>query len=162
MQNNRVAMALVILVCLSLGVGAWCTVLDGCLAILSNMLQWIRPLRWRGTVSACLLDSCKLEGAAVVEDAGQEVAATACLLSKKPPDPWAATCEAEARQVSGPMAGAYQAFCAAARRDGHTFSEAAQLWRRSTIRRVIIENMSESERKRRKYTLDEDDEGCEG
>ena len=65
--------------------------------------------------------------------------------------------EAAARGRDGPMKGAYQAFCAAARRDGHSFAEAAVLWKRSAIRRAIIEDMSVAERRKRKFTLDDED-----
>ena len=48
----------------------------------------------------------------------------------------------------------YRAFVSASLRQGWTMQAAGQLWKRSSICRCMVENMPESERKRRKFELD--------
>ena len=61
---------------------------------------------------------------------------------------------APARKSGGPMMDVYRAFVSASLRQGWTMQAAGQLWKRSSIRRCMVENMPESERKRRKFELD--------
>ena len=53
--------------------------------------------------------------------------------------------------ASTTMVQAYRLFIGAACRDGFTFKQASQLWKQSTIRQTLVEEVSEAERKKRKY-----------
>ena len=44
------------------------------------------------------------------------------------------------------MLAAYRTFCGAARRDGHSFSDAARLWKHSSIRKALVEQLTEAMR----------------
>ena len=53
----------------------------------------------------------------------------------------------------GPMLDAYRAFCAQGRLDGYTFGQMAAAWKQSAVRRALIENMTEAQRKKGKFEL---------
>ena len=57
------------------------------------------------------------------------------------------------KKPSGAMLEAYRAFCAAGRMEGYTFAQTAAAWKLSAVRRVLIEGMTEAQRKKGKFEL---------
>ena len=64
-------------------------------------------------------------------------------------------------QPSGPrtkkqkidVMGPYRAFCAKARQDGFSIAQAAAAWKESAIRRALVEQMTEGQRRKGKFHL---------
>ena len=52
------------------------------------------------------------------------------------------------------MMEAYRAFVSAALRQGYSMKDAGELWKKSAIRRALVEEMPESKRARGRFVLD--------
>ena len=49
--------------------------------------------------------------------------------------------------------GPYRAFCAQARKDGFSIAQAAAAWKESAVRRALVEQMTDAQRRKGKFVL---------